>query len=318
MNLVSIIIPVHNEEKNIPEIYKKVSAVFEPLKNNYNHEIIFVNDGSTDNSAQEIEKITSHDGHVKFLEFSRNFGKEIATSAGIHHAKGDAVIMIDADLQHPPELILEFIKKWENGGEVIVGVREKNKGEGLIKKLGSFFFYKIMNAIGDTKIAPNSTDFRLLDRKVVDEFNKLSERNRMTRGLIAWLGFKREFIPFHAEERKSGKAAYNTIKLIRLATTTFISNSLFPLRIAGYLGIFITCTSVLLGIFAVSENYLFADPFSLRFSGTFMLGLIITFLIGIVLICLGIIALYIAHIRDEVLDRPMYVIRKKNVESSMQ
>ena len=166
---------------------------------NYNYEIIFVDDGSSDNSVDEIKKLADTDENVFYFEFSRNFGKEIATSAGINNAKGDAVIMLDADLQHPPKLIPEFLKKWESGAEIVVGIRNKNKGEGLIKKFGSFLFYKIINLISATKIIPRSTDYRLLDKVVIREFNRFTERNRMTRGLIDWLGFRRDYVYFNAE-----------------------------------------------------------------------------------------------------------------------
>jgi len=310
--LISIIVPIYNEEKNIPLFYNTLLKTINNLKN-YNFEVIFVNDGSSDNSDKEIEKLTLKDERIKFIEFSRNFGKEIATSAGINNAKGDGAIMIDADLQHPIELIPEFIKKWEKGGEMIIGVRKKNKGEGIIKRTGSFFFYKIMNLIGETKLIPRATDYRLIDRKIINEFNKFTEHNRITRGLLNWLGFKRDFVYFNAYERVNGKASYDPIKLLKLSTTTFVSHSLVPLKLAGYLGIFIFLTSGTLGLFIFLEKYILEDPFGFNFSGPAILAVILLFLIGIVLICLGLIALYIGNIMSEVMNRPMYVIRKENI-----
>ena len=240
--LISIIIPVNNEEKNIPLVYGAVKTAFHNITN-YSYEIIFVDDGSTDNSVNKIKKLANANENVFYLEFSRNFGKEIATSAGINNARGDAVIMLDADLQHPAGLIPEFIKKWEAGAETVVGVRNKNKGEGLIKKFGSFWFYKIINLISATKIIPRSTDYRLLDKAVVREFNRFTERNRITRGLIDWLGFKRDYVYFTANQRINGNAGYSVFKLTKLALSSFISLSLFPLKFAGYLGIIIVLFS---------------------------------------------------------------------------
>lgn len=309
--LISIVIPVYNEEENIALIYRKLFDASETLKDTYDFEFIFVNDGSVDRSAEILEYIENHYKNVQVIEFSRNFGKETAVSAGIYEARGEAVVMIDGDLQHPPELLGQFIEKWEQGAEVVIGVREKNKNEGLVKKIGSFFFYKIMNAIGETKIIPRATDYRLLDRQVVNEFNRFTERNRISRGLIDWLGFRRDFVYFRANARQFGKPEYKVSKLIKLALSGFVSHSLFPLKLAGYLGIAITSSSGLFGLFIIIEKYIFSDPWGLRFSGPFMLGVLLLFMVGVILSCLGLIALYIANIHNEVINRPLYVIRKK-------
>ena len=308
MKKVSIIIPVFNEEDNISKVHQALGNVLSI--DGYEYEITFVDDGSTDNSIKELNDVAARDSRVKVVEFSRNFGKEMATTAGINSSTGDLAILIDADLQHPVGLIPDFIKKWEAGAEVVIGVREKNKGEGLIKKIGSAVFYKIVNAIGDTKIMPRATDYRLLDRKVIDEFNRFTERNRMTRGLIDWLGFKKDYIYFQANERQSGEAGYSMRKKFRLALSTFTSFSLVPLKIAGYLGVVITLVSAILGLFILIEDIILRDPLGLGFSGTAMLAVMLLFLVGIILICLGFIALYIANIHGEVTNRPMYVIRR--------
>lgn len=304
--LLSIIVPVYNEEKNVPLFYEEIQVVLNAL--DYAWEIIFVNDGSGDKSLVELERLSQKDSRVRVLDFSRNFGKEIAVTAGINHCCGVACIILDADLQHPIEKIPEFIAKWENGAEVVVGVREKNKGEGLVKKIGSYFFYKVINRISEMEIVTRATDFRLLDRVVIDEFNKLSERNRMTRALIDWLGFKRGYVNFEANERIHGVPAYSFWKLVRLAFNSIISFSLFPLKLAGYLGIFITFLSGLLGILITIDRY---GTRQFNFSGSVILAVVILFLIGIVLICLGLIALYIANIHAEVTSRPMYIVRRK-------
>ena len=312
-NLLTVVVPAYNEEENIPLVYRGVVSTFKNLPD-YSCELLFVDDGSNDGTNEVLKDLSQKDKRVKFLCFSRNFGKEIATSAGLHHASGAAVVVMDADLQHPPELISEFVNKWKNGAEVVIGVRLKNNNEGLVKKLGSIIFYKIMNRISETTIIPCATDFRLLDRKVVDVFCQLTERKRMTRGLIDWLGFKRDFVHFEAPARHSGEASYSFKKLWHLAFASFVSHSLFPLRLAGYLGGFITVISALTGLFVVIEKYVLDDPWRFYFSGTAILALMILFLVGIILSCFGLVALYIANIHNEVLNRPLYVIKEKNFE----
>lgn len=306
---ISIIVPVYNEEKNISSFYAASEKVLGNLGRPY--EIIFINDGSCDNSQMELEKLVGNE-NVKVLEFSRNFGKEIALTAGLNHCSGEAAIMIDADLQHPVDLIPEFVTKWESGTEVVIGVRKKNKSAGFIKNWGSFLFYKIMKRIANVSLVPNATDFRLLDRKVINEFNKFTERQRMTRALIAWLGFKRDYIYFEALERNSGKASYNVRKLISLAMNSFVSLSLLPLKLAGYLGLFIVFFSIgPFGLYVFIGKYIAHWDFAMSFSGPAQLALLITFLVGIVLCSLGLVALYISHIHNEMLGRPLYVLRTK-------
>ncbi|HLN18565.1 MAG TPA: glycosyltransferase family 2 protein [Patescibacteria group bacterium] len=305
--IISIISPVFNEEKNISMLYEQLKGVTNPLP--YDFEFIFVNDGSEDKSIVEMKNLRTKDPKVMIIDFSRNFGKEIATTAGINYCHGDACIMIDADLQHPVEKIPEFIEKWTNGAEVVVGVRNKTRDERIFKKVGSYLFYKIINSISDMEIVSQATDFRLMDRIVIDEFNKLTERNRMTRALIDWLGFRRDYVYFTANQRFQGKATYSFWMLLRLAFNSVISFSLFPLRVAGYLGMIITVMSGMIGIFIFITKYLTKTMY---FTGPAILAVIILFLIGIVLICLGLIALYIANIHSEVSNRPIYIIRKSN------
>ena len=308
--VISIVVPVFNEEANIRLIYDELIRVMSKVR--YDFEILFVDDGSSDNSPTEMERLSSIDPHVHYLQFSRNFGKEAATSAGISEARGDAVIMIDCDLQHPPEVILEFLSRWEGGAEVVIGVRNRSRSDGAIRKIGSYLFYKIMNAICGTKIVPQSTDFRLIDRKVADEFNRFTEKKRLTRGLIDWLGFRRELVFFDADERRHGAAGYSLLKLFDLALSSVVSLSFLPLKFAGYLGVLIVLISGPLGIFIFVQRYIVNDPWGLKFSGPATLAVIIMFLIGIVLICLGLIALYIGNIQTEVNNRPMYIVRNNS------
>jgi len=307
--LISIVIPVYNEEKNIPVVYAELKRILNSV--DYDFEIIFVNDGSTDRSQAELNRISENDKNVKIIEFTRNFGKEAATSAGLGICEGSACLLLDADLQHPVELIPEFLAKWEKGAEVVVGVRNKNRGEGLIKKIGSYLFYLTINKIAEIEITPHATDYRLLDKLVIEEFKKLTERNRMTRALIDWLGFRRDYVYFNANERKYGKPGYRYLKLVKLALSSYVAHSLFPLRLAGYLGIFITFGSGILWLLMLADKFLLRGPWKFNFSGPAMLAVAILFLVGIILICLGLIALYIGNIHVEVIDRPIFVIRKK-------
>lgn len=306
--LVSIVVPVYNEEKNIAPFCHELKKLFKQL-GSYDFEVLFVDDGSTDHTLREIRKYSAKNKRIGYIELVRNFGKEQATTAGIHMAKGSAVIMIDGDLQHPISLIPTFLEHWEKGAEVVMGVRNPVH-KGSWKKFRSAMFYKLFNKVSDTHIVPNGTDFQLLDRVVVDEFNRFTERGRITRGLISWLGFPTTYVYFDVSERANGKATYSTIKLIRLATSSFISLSLFPLKLAGYLGMFISFFAGAFGLLMLF-CYVFDDPLGFAFSGPAMLAVLILFLVGILLSCLGLIALYIGTIHNEVTNRPLYVVRNR-------
>lgn len=307
--LISIIVPVFNEAEGLPTFHKALTKKIDKLP--YQFELLFVDDGSSDDSLQVLEKLADQDPRIRVIEFARNFGKELATSAGLHSAKGDAALMIDADLQHPVELIKDFIKKWEDGADVVVGIREGDTHDSMPKRLASKTFYKLLSAMAEVDITPNATDFRIVDRVVVDHFKRFTERGRMTRGLIDWLGFKREFITFEANERQFGTAGYSLIKLFKLAINSFISNSLMPLRVAGYLGVLIILLSTPLGLFIFFEKYLLHNALGIVFSGSAILMVILMFLVGIILVSLGLIALYIANIHIEVVGRPLYVVRSE-------
>jgi dolichol-phosphate mannosyltransferase len=305
--MISVVIPVFNEEKNIPLVFDEVKNVFSPLTE-YDFEIIFVNDGSSDNSLLEILKLSRVDNRVKGLDFSRNFGKEPATSAGCHFAEGDAVITIDADLQHPPSLIPQFLKLWEGGTEVVYTVRKENKGAGWFKKLSSKLFYFIFNRVSEVQTESGTTDFRLMDKNVIEVFRQFPERERMFRGMIDWMGYKRAKIEFVARDRINGDASYSYKKLFQLALNSFTSFSLLPLRLAGYIGVVIIVVSgLLLSVMLITRWFI--DP--TMFTPIAILGVSNMFLIGIVLISLGFIALYIARIHSEVINRPLYIVREK-------
>lgn len=308
--LLSIIVPIHNEAEGIKSfVNDSLLPVAEKLS--YNYELILVNDGSTDDTLKIIQSLASKNPKIKILSLSRNFGKEPALSAGLMYAKGDAAITIDADGQQPPKLIPDFIKKWENGAEIVTGVRDHYTKHGLIPKLGSKLFYKLLHLMGNRSTVPGSTDFRLVDRVVINEFNKLSEHNRITRGLIDWLGFKQEYINYIYGVRTAGKPSYSFKKLFHLAIDSFVSMSTTPLVIFGYIGVFITIASFILGLFCIINQYILGDPLQLYWNGAVQLAIFITFLIGLLMISQAITALYISRIHAETQGRPLYIVDQK-------
>lgn len=305
--LISIIVPVYNEAPNIPVLHDEITRHTRGLP--YNFEFVFVDDGSQDDSAHAVENLARHKRSVRLIELSRNFGKEAAVTAGLHGAKGDAAIILDADLQHPPNIIKKFIQKWRKGAEVVVGVKSYGKNTDWFQKLTSEWFYKILKPISDSEIIPHAADYRLLDRRVINEFCRLKEHNRITRGLIDWLGFKRDYVPFDVAPRRHGERGYTFRKRLALAMHSFTTYTLLPLKLAGYLGNTILFLSAPIGIFLLVETYVLNDPLGWHITGTAMLAIMILFLIGMVLSCLGLVSLYIAHIHAEVADRPLYVVR---------
>ena len=307
--LISLIVPVYNEEQNIVPMYEACKKAMDRVPK-YNWELIFVNDGSRDRSFEYITKLSYNDTGVKGIDFSRNFGKEVALTAGIQNCSknADAAIFMDADLQHPPELIPQFIEKWEQGADIVASIRKATKKKAFIKDIGSKIFYSIMNKNADSPLTQNATDFKLIDKKVITVLQKFTEHNRMFRGLIDWLGFKTEYIEFVAPERIHGEATYSLIKLTRLAVNSMTSFSLFPLRITGHFGIFIFSVSFILLCVMCVFRFILKSPIFSSISFVIVLN---TLVLGIVLMALGLIALYIGQIRDEVVNRPLYVIRER-------
>lgn len=306
--LISIIIPVYNEQEGLQWFHHELLEGLSKVSGTF--EIIYINDGSKDASQESLEELpcTPH-CRLKIIELSRNFGKEAALSAGLAQAEGQAAIALDADGQHPVERIGDFIEKWKQGSEVVIGVRSSNQKEGFIKKYGSKVFYSAFNKITGIEMIPRSTDFRLLDRRVVDEFNKLQESNRITRGLIDWLGFKRDYIEFDAKARQFGTAGYTFKKLTQLAVNTFISLSAVPLFLSGYLGLMFMGLGLFAGVFVLIEQVLLNDPLRLSITGTAMLGILTIFLAGVILSAQGLTGLYISRVLDESQRRPLYIIR---------
>lgn len=316
---ISIVIPVCNEEKGIKKFLDgRLIPENEKLKD-YDFELVLVNDGSRDKTLEILQEYAENNKNIKVISLVRNFGKEMALSAGLKFSTGDAVITIDADGQQPPEKIKDFIEAWESGAEIVTGVRDHYTKHGIIPKLGSKLFYKLLKMVGNKTTVPGSTDFRLMDRVVVDEFNELTEHNRITRGLVDWMGYEKKDIYYTYGERMAGKPSYNFKKLFNLAIDSFISMSTTPLVIFGYVGIFITIASFLLGAFCIINQYILGDPLGLYWNGAVQMAIFITFLVGLVLISQAITALYISHIHAETQNRPLYIISKKqsrNIDST--
>ena len=309
--LISVVVPVHNEEEGIKDFLTSMLLPGLDKITKYDKQVILVNDGSTDNSLKIMQDLAEKNKSITVVALSRNFGKEPALSAGLKVADGDAVLTIDADGQQPPNIIPKFIEKWEKGAEIVTGVRDHFTKHGFFQKMGSKMFYWLLRKMGNKHTVPGSTDYRLIDRTVVDEFNKLSEHNRITRGLIDWLGFKQEYIYYTYGARMAGKPSYNIKKLFRLAIDSFVSMSTTPLVIFGYIGIFITIGSFILGMFCIINQYILGDPLHLYWNGAVQMAIFITFLVGLVLISQAITALYVSHIHAETQGRPLYIIDRK-------
>jgi dolichol-phosphate mannosyltransferase len=306
---IAIVIPVHNEAANIPEVFREVARAFSDALPDCTWEILLVDDGSRDGSWQAIAELARADSRVRGISLSRNFGKEMALTAGLESAgAADAVLCLDADLQHPPSLIPEFVARWRQGAEVVVGIRQKCEDYTLVKRLGSRCFYSIMRRFSDISLQPNSTDFRLMDRKVVENLLRFTERSRMFRGLVDWMGFQRETVEFCAPARANdARPSYSIKKLYALAINSFTSFSLLPLRFTGYVGLVVTAGAGLLLLFMLVTDFLRLNVYTPQ--AYFLV--FNTLLTGITLCALGMIALYIGHIHTEVVGRPPYIISKR-------
>ncbi|WP_294314487.1 glycosyltransferase family 2 protein [uncultured Chryseobacterium sp.] len=308
MKKISIVIPAHNEEGNVALVHQKIKEVFDGLSN-YDFEIIFVNDGSRDNTQQRLEELSAKYKEVKFIEFSRNFGHQPAVKAGMDLAYGNAVISMDGDLQHPPEMIPEMIRKWEEGYDIVLTIRKYPKQISYFKRKTSDFFYKILSSLSDVNLTKGGgSDFRLMDANAVEVMRNLNEDDLFLRGLTSWMGFKQTGIEFTANERLSGESSYNLKKMITFAFTGITAFSVKPLYIAAYLGFLFSGFSVLgYGIYVM---YSFIAKTEI--SGWASLIMTIVFFGGLQLIILGIIGIYLGKIFKQVKDRPSYIIKNKN------
>ena len=272
---------------------------------NYNYEIIFINDGSKDKTLEILKEIAKENKNVKIISFSRNFGHQCAVTAGLRYVTGDAIVIIDADLQDPPELIPEMIKLWEEGNEVIYGKRKSREGESRFKLLTASMFYKTLNALSDVEIPKDTGDFRLVDRKVVEVINSLPEHNKFLRGLFSWVGFKQKAYEYERKERYAGKTKYPLKKMLKLAQDGIFSFSIKPLKIVGAMGILSVIISIILFVYAVLS---YAFDWNNLVPGWTSLMVTMTFIGGMILISLWMIGEYIGRIYDETKRRPEYII----------
>ncbi|MGE4443970.1 MAG: glycosyltransferase family 2 protein [Candidatus Altimarinota bacterium] len=304
--LISIVLPSYREEKNVSLIYNELQKVFYKNSEKYNYEIIYVNDGSPDNTWEEIVKICEKDKKVKGVNLSRNFGHQGAISSGLHNASGDLIVSMDCDMQDPPSLVLEMIKKWEEGYEVVYA-RRTNRNDNFIKKYTAILYYKFHAQISDTDIPRNVGDFRLIDKKVLKEFKKLSEKDRYIRGMFAWMGFKTAFVDFNRPERIHGETGYTWKKMIKLAMDGILNFSTFPLKIGAIIGFFMMFVAFLF------FSYIFIDAvfYHVEYPLYKWLSVLGFGFMGLQFVFLWIMGEYIGRIYNETRDRPIYIESEK-------
>jgi polyisoprenyl-phosphate glycosyltransferase len=300
----SIIAPIYDELENIPELYRRVSEVMDSTGEPW--ELILVDDGSTDGSTQAIKDLAKEDPCIRPVIFARNFGHQVAVTAGLDYSRGDAVVIIDADLQDPPELILEMARKWKEGYEVVYAVRAEREGESWFKLWTASAFYRLIYRITDVKIPLDTGDFRLMDRRVVGVMNSMRERHRFLRGMSAWVGFKQIGVEYKRAARKAGETKYPFRKMIRLALNAITSFSYFPLQVATFFG-FASAGIAIIAIPVVIALRLAGSHF---FEGQTTTLISVLFLGGVQLISLGILGEYVGRLYDEAKGRPLYIVRE--------
>jgi dolichol-phosphate mannosyltransferase len=305
----SIVAPIYNELNNLSELYRRVADVMDAAGEPW--ELLLVDDGSTDGSTAKIRELAAQDHRVRPVIFARNFGHQIAITAGWDYARGDAIVIIDADLQDPPEAILDLIKKWKEGYEVVYAVRAERAGETWFKRITSALFYRIIYRITDVKIPIDTGDFRLMDRKVVDVLKQMRERHRFPRGMSAWVGFRQIGVEYKRAARFSGETKYPFRKMLLLALNAITSFSYFPLQVATFFGFF----SAALAILAIPVVVYLRMTGSQAFFGQATTLIAVLFLGGVQLISLGILGEYIGRLYDEAKGRPLYIVREAPEDS---
>ena len=305
---LSVIIPIYNEAEIIPELHLRLTKSV--LKVTDNYELIFVNDGSKDNSLLILMQLSEKDTKSYFINFSRNFGHQIAVTAGLDACKGDAIVIIDGDLQDPPELIPLLHKKYEEGFEVVYAKRNKRKGETFFKKVTAKLFYRTLKRMTTTEIPVDTGDFRLIDKKVVTYLKAMPEQNKFLRGQIAWLGFKQTHVLYDRDSRKSGETGYSISKMFQFAMDGITGFSDTPLKFVTRLGFLISFVAFLVILYAIYSHYILNETIT----GWTSLFISVMFMGGIQLISIGIIGEYISRINKNVLNRPLYIIENSNIK----
>ena len=303
-SLISIVVPAYNEQEVLPGFHQRLSAVLDTLP--FASEIIYINDGSQDNTLAIIDALYAEDNRVAIVDLSRNFGKEIALTAGLHKAQGDAVVVIDADLQDPPELIPELIREWQNGYDVVYAKRSRREGESFIKKATAHGFYRIMQRMGHVKLPEDTGDFRLLSRRAVDALNTLTEHHRFMKGLFTWIGYKQKAVLYERDPRHAGQTKWNYWRLWNFAIEGITSFTIAPLKFASYSGLVIALGAMAYGIYFLVRTLLYGNPVP----GYPSLIVIILFLGGVQLMFIGILGEYIGRIFTETKRRPLYFLNQ--------
>jgi polyisoprenyl-phosphate glycosyltransferase len=301
--LLSIIAPAYNEEKVLPAFQERMAAVLDKL--DMDSEIVYINDGSRDNTAGVIESLRARDPRVAFVNLSRNFGKEIALTAGLDHARGDAVIVIDTDLQDPPELIPDLIKEWRNGYDVVYAKRTKREGESWLKKLTAAAFYRVMRRVSRVQIPEDTGDFRLLSRRAVEALGKLREQHRFMKGLFAWIGFPQKAVEYRRDPRAAGKTSFNYWKLWNFALEGITSFTTAPLKIATYVGLVTALVAFGFGAVIILKTLIYGD----EVRGYPSLMVTVLFLGGLQLFFIGVIGEYLGRVYNETKNRPLYFLQ---------
>ena len=300
---LSVIVPLYNEELVIADMYRRLTDVLVGLGRSY--EIILVDDGSRDRTRELARRICSEDTRVRLICFSRNFGHQYAITAGMDRSRGRGIVVIDADLQDPPEVIEAMVDKWEQGYDVVYGVRDRREGEGWFKLLSAKFFYRILRRLTSVEIPVDVGDFRLVDRRVVREFRALRERSRFVRGMISWLGFKQGEVRYTRQRRQAGDTKYPLHKMLHFAVDGILSFSQAPLKLASGLGLISSSVSFVFILYGLVQKFLNPDTVLPGWSSLFSA---ILFLGGVQLICLGVLGEYIGRIYEEIKQRPLYVV----------
>jgi glycosyltransferase involved in cell wall biosynthesis len=299
---LSVVIPVYNEEEGLPALHRRLTAVLTAIGEPY--EIIYVNDGSRDRSLEMLYGLRAADPHAGIVNLSRNFGKEIAVTAGLDHARGDAVVVIDADLQDPPELIPELVAKWRQGYDAVYARRLRRDGETVLKKASAALFYRLIHKIGPTAIPQDTGDFRLMSRRVVDAVTRLRESHRFMKGLFAWVGYRQAEVPYVRDARFAGTTKWNYWKLWNLALEGITSFTVFPLKVASYAGLAVAMSAFLYGGYIVGRTILYGADVP----GYPSLLVFVLFLGGLQLVALGVIGEYLGRTFNEVKGRPLYLV----------
>jgi dolichol-phosphate mannosyltransferase len=310
--IISIIAPIYNEAANIPELYRRIRDALDSTNEPW--ELVMVDDGSTDGSTDLIREYHDQDPRVVPVIFARNFGHQIAVTAGLDYSRGDAVVIIDADLQDPPEVILDMISQWRDGYEVVYAVRTEREGESWFKEFTASVFYRLIYRITDVDIPLDTGDFRLLDRKVVDVMGQMRERHRFLRGMSVWVGFKQTGVEYRRAARFSGETKYPFRKMLKFATDAITSFSYFPLQLAMYIGFISAGISIL----AIPIVVILRLAGSQAFFGQASTLIAVLFLGGVQLISLGILGEYIGRIYDEAKDRPLYIVSEAPIDESVE